>query len=85
MYVVSQNKKVLIEPKGFIIDELGIHDPNNWLEERKKYTISGVCNGDEYKLGIYKTEERALEVLDELIKEIKYCTSPVIIFEMPEA
>ena len=59
LWVRSQNKKGFVLIQGFRIDKL-----NN--------TIKGVTGfGVEYTLGVYDTEEKALEVLNDIQKSLE--------------
>ena len=54
LWIRSQNKQSLLKPVSISLDNL-------------KSSIFGYYNDDHYEvLGKYKTEERALEVLDEI-------------------
>lgn len=71
MIIVSQNKEVIINFKN--IND--IHT-NNTETNREIYATA---NFTQYKLGGYKTEERAKEVLQEIVK-----TFTNKVYEMPE-
>ena len=82
LWIRSQNRMRLFKI-GLDISIIPIH---NNRDEIKEYMIG--CNDYEmdYELGIYKTKERALEVLDEIQEKIKWVyrdfdDSPV--YEMP--
>ena len=63
MWIRSQDKLGLFEMKGFKIREHGFENGT------KEYLVLG--NDNLYNhLGTYKSEERALEILDEISKQI---------------
>lgn len=64
LWIRSQNKKVLAK----------IHSINIEEKTSTKFSIAG---NDEWRLGIYETKERALEILDEIQDTLiaKYVTS----------
>ena len=86
MWVRSQDKYCLVDVKGcFIVDDY------SWKEyefkKEHKYNIVGwMCEssaGDnQQSLGMYKTKEKAMKVLDELQCRIARTESGI--FQMPE-
>ena len=68
MWIRSQDKKTLVKADKLII---------GYDKDEKVYEIHNVYDS----LGIYKSKERALEVLD----EIQSCVNNVNIYEMPKA
>ena len=86
MWIRSQNKRCLVDIKGCFVD-----DDYSWKEyefkKEHKYNIVGwMCEssaGDnQQSLGMYKTKEKAMKVLDELQCRIARTESGV--FQMPE-
>ena len=63
MIVVSQNKRLITESLAISIEDIE-------GKEEKKIMIQEPC-GKLYLLGVYATEERAKEVLEEIIEEYK--------------
>ena len=64
IWVRSQDKERLMKTNGF-----------NYIEcDDDKHIINGygICECDNYDLGIYTTKERALEVLDEIQEHLDY-------------
>ena len=78
MWVRTQNKCCLVDIKGCFIDDC--------YSYKFKYVIVGMCGlsaeGNQWSLGIYKTEEKAMSVLDDLQCRIARTESGV--FQMPE-
>ena len=80
MRVRSQDKEVLIDVKGCCI----AHD---YSCKNLKYEIAG-CISDksadynQWSLGIYKTEEKAMSVLDEL--QCRIARSESGVYQMPK-
>ena len=77
MWIRIQNKEALVYANNFYIMKTKVEE---------KYEIS-YFDGDSFvKLGIYKSKERALEVLDEIHDEISNYvgTMAQIVYEMPE-
>lgn len=62
LWIRSQNKKKLVK-----VCYIGI-DRGPYERDKKYYIKHSNGDGDYYRLGAYKTEERALEVLDEIEK-----------------
>lgn len=65
MIIISQNKRSIVNFSN--IARISIMNP---VEKGYKYSISVVTNSDEDKcwdLGYYKTEERAIEILNQII------------------
>lgn len=74
MWVRSQNKEVLADIKAF--------DTN---KNKEKFYIVGYLKSISdncFSLGIYKTEEKAISVLDEL--QCRIARSESGVFQMPE-
>lgn len=74
MWVRTQNKKALVDVKAFDI-----------VKRREKIYIIGYLksiNDNCFNLGIYKTEEKAMSVLDDLQCRIARTESGV--YQMPE-
>ena len=67
MIIISQDKKTIINFKG--ITRVSIVPP---VEKGYKYSIA--INGC-LDLGYYETEERAKEVLEEIVKQYEYTES----------
>lgn len=82
MVIVSQNKKRVTERIELSIEDSIIDD--------KKKIILEATNGKLYVLGYYKTEERAKEVLQEIIELYRHqvnkyhYTSINNVYEMPK-
>lgn len=62
MWIRSQNRKVLINAQM-----LDINDTRIFVSNGQKIEKSGIC------VGKYESEERAIEVLDEIQNEISNC------------
>lgn len=72
MWVRSHNKEVLIDVKAF-----------DTVERKDKFHIVGYVQDNIcFNLGIYKTKEKAMKVLDDLQCRIARTESGV--FQMPE-
>lgn len=84
MWVRSQDKKVLIDAKTFHIDrdngDYYIECYFNDIKDYFDYFCLGFCKLK--YLGFYKTEEKAMKVLDELQCRIARTESGV--YQMPE-
>lgn len=65
MIIVSQDKLLTTESLALSIES--IENKN-----AKKIMVQEHC-GKLYLLGIYKTEERAKEILEEIIEQYEYC------------
>lgn len=73
LWIRSQNKEKLISNCSFLIKDWG-----------DKCWIECIIHKERLILGIYKTKERALEVLDEIQEKISvYSNARVIVYEMP--
>lgn len=73
MWIRSQNKELLVDVDNF-----------NVIQDDYYYTYminSGVEDNAYYELGEYKTKERALEILDEIQKEIDGLSTDATIYE----
>ena len=68
MWIRSQDKKQLVNENDFYIS----------LRRNKKYCV---CTGHGIDLGVYKSREDAIEVLDMLEEAI---INKLILFEMPK-
>lgn len=89
LWIRSQDKKAIIKPINILLE--------NSLDSGMT-GIRGYFSNNSYKmLGFYKTEQRALEVLDEIQKKINLINlghdfgspmidlkNPTYIYEMPE-
>lgn len=78
MWVRSQNKECLLKCNTINIAT---------KEETNGYIIFEYIGNDDYvNLGVYKSKERALEILDEIQTEISNYvgTMAQIVYEMPE-
>lgn len=74
MIIVSQNKKRIFNFENLV--EIGVFEHNNYplKDNVKGYDLQGVTqNGKYIILGIYDTEERAKDVLEEIIKAYLDC------------
>lgn len=71
MIIVSQNKKRIINFDT--IQEIEINGPGTWGQSFYSVDTYPLGEGDHnhIRLGKYETEERAKEVLQEIIKEYK--------------
>ena len=70
MWIKSQDKDCLVDVKGFsIIDYYSYGD--YYSKKEPKYEIVGISvDSKRWSLGTYNTEEKAMEVLDELENRI---------------
>ena len=80
MWVRSQDKRALVDIKGCFISSY-------YHQHRDKYRIVGVIcelpvEGNIWTLGIYKTEEKAMSVLDEL--QCRIARSESGVYQMPK-
>ena len=79
MWVRSQDKKSLVNVKGCFISDY-------YSCKELKYEIVGMCESlatcNQWSLGIYKTEEKVMKILDELQYRIARSESGV--YQMPE-
>lgn len=71
LWIRSQDREYLVK-----VNVLWIMDNQIWMEvpfydNHKKLGLTVTSNN--HRLGVYKTKERALEVLDEIQKIIKWC------------
>ena len=92
MWIRSQDKEIFMDFSGFLLFE-GINSINkNWkiqVQDDNNTIIAGTNNSRLCDLGIYKTKERALEILNDIQKEIANCLPANkdqynIVFEMPK-
>lgn len=82
MIIVSQDKKELINFENILSVKLFHDDEDNECLYEIYTTVN--APGDNYiLLGAYKTEERAKEVLREIV-EIHRVAMPTAVYEMPE-
>ena len=79
MFIRSQDKKCLIRFDCLFIEEIWDYDMDDINYGSVEFTIC--TNGGETILGIYKTELRALEILDEIQKFAINCK---LVYEMPK-
>lgn len=78
LWVRSQDKERLIKVNQLEYDYTKI-------KEEERHKIITVLNNDCFVLGIYKTKERALEVLDEIQEYINSDISfNLNVYEMPK-
>jgi len=71
MIIVSQNKIRIIDITG---KDIEINNPETWNQGFWSIDTYPNCNDSQkyhLRLGIYKTEERAKEVLEEIIQKIE--------------
>lgn len=77
LWIRSQDKERLIKPIDFYIEETLDHI--NKTSEFGIYCLN--LANDDIKIGIYKTKERALEVLDDIQNHLRYSKIAEIINE----
>lgn len=65
LWIRSQNRKELMEVENLWVVGKSIHNPNNFNLMEKEKTVY-IIVADEKMVGEYKTQERALQVLDEI-------------------
>ena len=81
MWVRSQNKYCLVDVTGVSIVDYEAYE-DYYSKEVKYETVGIAVGGKQWSLGTYKTEEKAIEVLDELENRIIGAEGGV--FQMPE-
>lgn len=89
MIIVSQNKESIVNYEN--IEILGIGNPLENNNEKFGIIVNAITD-NQYILGEYKTEERAKEVLQEIINkygkyDIDDCNAVTVfpkVYEMPE-
>lgn len=85
LWIRSQDKKSLVKINSTI--ELKFNDCKMIIADYQP-DFTDKYDGFYVVLGTYKTEERALEILDEIRRELKTAESNgdfyVIVYEMPE-
>lgn len=82
MIIVSQDKKVILNFNNIVSLEIGEHIAN--MDGEREATIEAIdeCSNVN-RLAYYETEERAKEVLQEII-EIHRVAIPTAEYQMPE-
>ena len=65
MIIVSQDKRLITESLALSVEDIE-------GEEKKRIMVQEYC-GKLYLLGVYETEERAKEVLKEILEAYKNC------------
>ena len=81
MWVRSQNKYCLVDVIGVSIVDYEAYE--DYYSKEIKYEIVGIAVGSkQWSLGTYKTEKKAIEVLDKLENRIIGAEGGV--FQMPE-
>lgn len=81
MWIRSQDKYCLVDVKGVSIVEYEAYE--DYYSKEAKYEIVGIAVGSkQWPLGTYKTEEKAIEVLNKL--ENKIIGAEGGVFQMPE-
>ena len=76
LWIRSQNKKHLMKVEAVIYEKTGTG-----------YGLRVFTKNYDFNIASYKTEKRALEVLDEIEQELKPIiinTSGIIVYEMPK-
>lgn len=93
LWLRSQDRKMLLKPNFIEYEKKTVENKTNLY--CGIHRIITFYNGIHYVLGEYKTQKRALEVLDEIQEKIKdtdsvdfgyefnYCTK-AIVYDMPE-
>lgn len=82
MIIVNQNKKRIFNFENLV--EIGVFVRNIYppKDNVKRYDLHGMGkNGQNIILGIYDTEERAKEVLEEIIKAYLDCNEQNVLAE----
>ena len=82
MLIVSQDKDTITNFNN--VDILGIGDPVD--DNKNKFKMIVNTESDSYVIAKYETEERAKEVLQEIIKKCQNNRNDMcyIVYEMPE-
>ena len=81
MWVRSQDKCCLVDVIGVsIVDYYACED--YYSKEVKYETVGVAVGGEQWSLGTYKTEEKAMSVLDEL--QCRIARSESGVFQMPK-
>lgn len=94
MVILSQNKKRIFNFENLVEIRVSVHNTYPLRDNVKGYDLQGIGqNGKYIILGIYDTEERAKDVLQEIIKAYldcnvqnalaEYAYVKNIVFEMP--
>lgn len=81
IWVRSQDETILAKMSNFRICEYCVNRKIN------QYSIDGeVTNGNTYELGVYSTKEKALKVLDKILRAItsQLCDINRVVFQMPQ-
>ena len=82
MIIVSQDKKRIFNFENLIEIRVFVRNIYPPKDNVKKYDLQGVAqNGECIILGIYATEERAKEVLEEIIKAYLDCNEQNVLAE----
>lgn len=78
IYIRSQNKKNLVIANNLETDKDVV------CTSPKIIFVYGVVKADVFALGWYKTEERVIEILDEIQKLIQENTKGDYVYQMPK-
>ena len=70
MWIRSQDRKFLVNTDLVFMDMPKTYDGGEWVIDKSKCKIFVTTHDSNTSIGTYKTEERALEVLDEIQKNI---------------
>lgn len=88
MWVRSQDKKILIKADGFMICKESPSSTNPYVKKKAYIRTTDRVMDARYVLGEYNTVERALQVLDEIQRNIVHQSTDYedcdIAFQMPE-
>ena len=82
MWIRSQDKIRLVNVKGCYI-----YNTSSFKDDTQEYRVAGLISepsveGTHWILGVYKTKEKAMKVLDEI--ENRIISSESGVFQMPE-
>ena len=81
MIIVSQDKKIITNFENIIGVQIEEHIANS--DGEKDYGIQVITEGKICDIGVYDTEERAKEILQEII-EIHRVAILTVVYEMPK-
>lgn len=94
MVILSQNKKRIFNFENLVEIGVSLHNIYPLKDNVKGYDLQGIGqNGKYIILGIYDTEERAKDVLQEIIETYEDCNESIVstgygyvknkVYEMP--
>lgn len=76
LWIRTQDKEILLK-----VDRFGIEEYNN---DYGIVTYERIGTKKEFGLGLYKTKERSIEIINELQKALTHYLNNPYIYEMPK-